>query len=66
MLACDALLDQHIFSGSGNIIKNEVLFRTRIHPLSLVSKLPTKKLTELIKETHNYAFDFLEWKKSMS
>src|SRR5690349_6260401 len=27
MLACDALLDQNIFAGSGNIIKNEVLFR---------------------------------------
>jgi endonuclease-8 len=63
MLACDALLDQHIFSGSGNIIKNEVLFRTRIHPLSLVSRLPAKKLNELVAETRNYAFDFLEWKK---
>jgi endonuclease-8 len=63
MLACDALLDQHIFSGSGNIIKNEVLFRTRIHPLSLVSRLPAKKLNELVTETRNYAFDFLEWKK---
>lgn len=63
MLACDALLDQHIFSGSGNIIKNEVLFRTRIHPLSIVGKLPAKKLKVLIDETRNYAFDFLEWKK---
>ncbi|MEO7493624.1 MAG: DNA-formamidopyrimidine glycosylase family protein, partial [Massilia sp.] len=26
MLVCDALLDQSIFSGVGNIIKNEVLF----------------------------------------
>lgn len=64
MLACDALLDQHIFSGSGNIIKNEVLFRIRVHPLSRIGKLPAKKLLELIKETHNYAFQFLEWKKA--
>lgn len=63
MLACDALLNQHIFSGSGNIIKNEVLFRTRIHPLSRVGQLPLKKLNELIRETRKYAFDFLEWKK---
>ena len=28
-LACDVLLDQQIFSGVGNIIKNEVLFRLR-------------------------------------
>lgn len=63
MLACDALLDQTIFSGSGNIFKNEVLFRVRIHPLSLIGKLSDAKLRELVKETRNYAFDFLKWKK---
>jgi len=63
MLACDALLDQEIFSGSGNIIKCEVLWRVRLHPLTPVGNLPAAKLTELIKETRHYAFDFLEWKK---
>jgi endonuclease VIII len=63
LLACDALLDQNIFAGSGNIIKNEVLFRIRMHPLSSIGKLPVKQLNLLIKETRNYAFDFLEWKK---
>ncbi|MFN2440799.1 MAG: endonuclease, partial [Chitinophagaceae bacterium] len=29
-LVCDALLDQSIFSGVGNIIKNEVLFRIKV------------------------------------
>jgi endonuclease-8 len=28
----DVLLDQAIFAGVGNIIKNEVLFRTRVSP----------------------------------
>lgn len=64
MLACDALLDQHIFAGSGNIIKNEVLFRIKMHPLSVLEKLPAKQLNLLVKETRNYAFDFLEWKKA--
>jgi endonuclease-8 len=63
LLACDALMDQQIFSGVGNIIKNEVLFRARIHPLSLVSKLPAEKLKEMIAEAVNYSFDFLKWKK---
>src|SRR5215213_9642788 len=63
MLVCDALLDQQIFSGSGNIIKNEVLYRIKVHPETLVGNLPTKKLNELIKEVRNYSFDFLEWKK---
>ena len=59
----DALLDQNIFSGVGNIIKNEVLFRIRVHPESLIGGLPPRKLTELIKEARVYSFDFYEWKK---
>ena len=62
-LACDALLTQDIFAGSGNIIKNEVLFRIKIHPLSVIGKLPTRQLNLMIRETRIYAFDFLEWKK---
>lgn len=64
MLVCDALLDQNIFSGSGNIIKNEVLFRIRVHPKTKVGALTTRKLNELIKEVRNYSFDFLKWKKA--
>ncbi len=64
MLACDALLDQNIFAGSGNIIKNEVLFRTRIHPLSRIGKIPPGRLSLLIREARNYSFDFLIWKKA--
>jgi endonuclease-8 len=62
-LVCDALLNQTIFSGVGNIIKNEVLFRIRVHPESTVGALPPKKLRELVDEAVNYSFDFLEWKK---
>ena len=63
-LACDALLDQSIFAGVGNIIKNEVLFRIRVHPLSMIGALPPAKLRELVREARNYSFDFLEWKKA--
>lgn len=64
MLVADALLDQNIFAGVGNIIKNEVLFRIKVHPKSRVGALPPRKLTELINEARNYSFDFLEWKKA--
>lgn len=64
MMVCDALLDQHIFSGSGNIIKNEVLFRTRVHPESLLGKIPSRKLTEIAKETIHYSHQFYEWRKA--
>lgn len=63
MMVCDALMDQDIFSGVGNIIKNEVLFRIGVQPESLIGKLPAKKLKELIAEARNYSFDFLEWKR---
>jgi len=63
MLVCDALLDQDIFAGVGNIIKNEVLFRIRLHPLSTVGALPAAKLRQLVEQARAYSFDFLEWKK---
>lgn len=63
MNVSDALLDQQIFSGVGNIIKNEVLFRIRVHPESLIGKLPPRKKSALIKEARNYSFDFLKWKR---
>lgn len=62
-LVCDALLDQDIFSGVGNIIKNEVLFRIRVHPESTVGALPPRKLGQLIKQAREYSFDFYRWKK---
>mgnify|MGYP000626718044 CR=1 FL=1 len=64
MLSCDALLDQNIFSGVGNIIKNEVLFRIKVHPNSKVGNLPDSCIDEMIKEARDYSFDFLKWKKA--
>jgi endonuclease-8 len=63
-LVCDALLDQNVFAGVGNIIKNEVLFRIRLHPLSKVGALPARKLAQLVEEARRYSFEFLEWKKA--
>ena len=63
MLVTDALLDQTLFSGVGNIIKNEVLYRIKVHPLSKIGCLPPRKLTQLITEASNYSYDFLKWKK---
>jgi endonuclease-8 len=62
-LICDALMDQQIFSGIGNIIKNEVLYSTGVHPLSSVSGIKRFKLQQLVRETRNYALEFLTWKK---
>jgi endonuclease-8 len=65
-MICDALLDQQIFSGVGNIIKNEVLYRVKLHPENLIKNIPTLKLSSAIKEARNYSFDFLKWKKEFT
>ncbi|MGC5743510.1 DNA-formamidopyrimidine glycosylase family protein [Chryseobacterium sp. NFX27] len=62
-MVCDVLMDQDIFSGLGNIIKNEVLFRIGVQPESKIGNLPAKKMKELIAEARNYSFEFLAWKR---
>ena len=64
VLAADALLDQDVFAGVGNIIKNEVLHRIRVHPESPVGALPPRKLAELVAQAREYSFDFYRWKKA--
>ena len=51
----DVLMDQKIFSGVGNILRNEALYRAGIHPLSVTGKIPATKITRLVKETAKYA-----------
>jgi len=63
-LVCDALLDQAVFAGVGNVIKNEILFRLRMHPLSTVGSLPPAKLRALVAQARQYTFEFYEWKKA--
>ena len=65
-MICDALLDQQIFSGVGNIIKNEVLYRVKLHPENIIKDIPTIKISAVIKEARNYSFDFLKWKKEFT
>jgi endonuclease-8 len=60
----DLLLDQNIFAGVGNIIKNEVLWRARIHPAAKVKNIPPSKLKELIAETKKFSLLFYKWRKA--
>lgn len=59
----DVLLDQTIFAGVGNIIKNEVLFRTRVHPFTEVRKISDRKLKAIIKDARVFSFRFLELRR---
>ncbi|MEO6001056.1 MAG: hypothetical protein ABIN89_29670 [Chitinophagaceae bacterium] len=49
------LMDQKIFTGSGNIIRNEALYHAGIHPGSLTGKIPAAKITSLVKEVVKFA-----------
>jgi endonuclease-8 len=60
---CDLLLDQTVFAGSGNIIKNEVLFNIRRHPLTRLSRLARQDWLRLAQAVHSYCWNFYEWKK---
>ena len=61
----DVLMDQQVFSGSGNKIRNEALYRSGIHPLSITGKIPSAKITKLINEVLRYANTFyLQLKKN--
>ena len=59
----DLLLDQNIFAGVGNIIKNEVLWRVRIHPETKVKDIPPSELKDLIAETKKFSLLFYKWRK---
>ncbi|MBA3815523.1 MAG: endonuclease [Parachlamydiaceae bacterium] len=59
----DILLDQNIFSGVGNIIKNEVIFLIKISPTTLIKNLSNLILLKIIKNTQAYAHQFYEWRK---
>jgi len=63
-LVADALLDQAVFAGVGNIIKNEVLHRIRVHPESTIGALPPRKLADLVQQARTYSFDFYAWKQA--
>ena len=62
----DVLLDQAIFAGVGNIIKNEVLFRTRVSPFAKIRNIPMTKLRAIVADARIFSFRFLELRRIFS
>ncbi len=54
----EVLMNQNIFTGVGNKIRNEALYRAGIHPMSIIEKIAVAKLNMLIDETVKYAKAF--------
>jgi endonuclease VIII len=62
----DVLLDQSIFAGVGNIIKNEVLFRTRTSPFTIVRDISSRRLRAITDDARQFSFRFLELRRTFS
>lgn len=62
----DVLLDQEIFAGVGNIIKNEVLFRMGVSPFARVRSLSDTTVRAIIKEARVFSFRFLELRRDFA
>lgn len=59
----DVLLDQEIFPGVGNIIKNEVLFLSHLLPQRKVEELSTEERENLVLNTRKFSQKFLRLRK---
>jgi endonuclease VIII len=62
-LICDVLLDQTIFAGVGNIVKNEALFLAGVHPLSRTGNIPNGKIEEIIHQARSFSKIFYQTRK---
>lgn len=59
----DVLLDQEVFAGVGNIIKNEVLSLVKVNPKEHIADISDKKLKEIIAEAQTFSHQFYLWRK---
>ncbi|KAM3866589.1 endonuclease 8-like 3 [Diretmus argenteus] len=65
-MLCDVLLDQAVLPGVGNIIKNEALFDSGLHPAVKVQQLTDKQVHHLVKMTRDFTLLFYKCRKSGS
>ena len=59
----DVLLDQAVFAGVGNIIRNEVLWLARVRPDALIRDLSVAKRKEIIALARSFSQQFLRWRR---
>ncbi|KAK5896703.1 hypothetical protein CesoFtcFv8_009839 [Champsocephalus esox] len=65
-ILCDVLLDQAVMPGVGNIIKNEALFDSGLHPAVKVKQLTGEQIHHLVKMTRDFTLLFYKCRKSGS
>ncbi|XP_026213590.1 endonuclease 8-like 3 isoform X1 [Anabas testudineus] len=65
-MLCDVLLDQAVMPGVGNIIKNEALFDSGLHPAVKVQQLTDEQIHHLVKMTRDFTLLFYKCRKTGS
>ncbi|KGL90844.1 Endonuclease 8-like 3, partial [Charadrius vociferus] len=65
-MLCDVLLDQAVLPGVGNIIKNEALFDSGLHPAVKVCQLTDVHICHLVKMTRDFTLLFYKCRKTGS
>ncbi|XP_053921006.1 endonuclease 8-like 3 isoform X2 [Cuculus canorus] len=65
-MLCDVLLDQAVLPGVGNIIKNEALFDSGLHPALKVCQLTNEHICHLVKMTRDFTLLFYKCRKTGS
>ncbi|XP_019377413.1 PREDICTED: endonuclease 8-like 3 [Gavialis gangeticus] len=65
-MLCDVLLDQAVLPGVGNIIKNEALFDSGLHPAIKVCQLTDEQIHHLVKMTRDFTLLFYKCRKTGS
>ncbi|KAK1804029.1 hypothetical protein P4O66_020068, partial [Electrophorus voltai] len=62
-MLCDVLLDQAVLPGVGNIIKNEALLNSSLHPAVKVNQLRAEHVQHLVKMARDFSLLFYQCKK---
>ncbi|XP_048449976.1 endonuclease 8-like 3 [Rhincodon typus] len=62
-MICDVLLDQTVFPGVGNIIKNESMFDSSLHPTVKIWRLSAEQIHHLVKVIRDFTILFYKCRK---
>ncbi|XP_075786351.1 endonuclease 8-like 3 isoform X1 [Pelodiscus sinensis] len=65
-MLCDVLLDQGVLPGVGNIIKNEALFDSGLHPVVKACQLTDEQTHHLVKMIRDFTLLFYKCRKTGS
>lgn len=60
----DLLLDQKVFNGIGNILRNEILFRAKINPERIIRDIDVEEIKQITYHTQRLSYKFLELKRN--